>query len=51
MMMLRQAIRMPTTMANAVRSACEKLHAEDKVRDAIKAGMKATAVFCNYGAL
>ena len=35
----------------AVRRAWEKVHAEDEVRDAIRAGMKATAAFEKYGVL
>jgi 4-hydroxy-4-methyl-2-oxoglutarate aldolase len=34
-----------------VRSAWEKVHAENEVRDAIKAGMKATAAFRKFGVL
>ncbi len=34
-----------------VRSAWEKVHAENEVRDAIKAGMKATAVYRKFGVL
>jgi 4-hydroxy-4-methyl-2-oxoglutarate aldolase len=34
-----------------VRSAWEKVHAENEVRDAIKAGMKATAAFRKFGGL
>jgi 4-hydroxy-4-methyl-2-oxoglutarate aldolase len=34
-----------------VRKAWEKVHAENEVRDAIKAGMKATDVFRKYGVL
>lgn len=35
----------------AVRKAWEKVHAENEVRDAIRAGMKATAAFEKYGVL
>ena len=34
-----------------VRKAWEKVHAENEVRDAIKAGMNATDVFRKYGVL
>jgi 4-hydroxy-4-methyl-2-oxoglutarate aldolase len=34
-----------------LRSAWEKVHAENEVRDAIKAGMKATAVYRKFGVL
>jgi regulator of RNase E activity RraA len=37
--------------AEAVRRAWEKVHAENEVRDAIRAGMKATAAFDKYGVL
>jgi regulator of RNase E activity RraA len=37
--------------AEAVRRAWEKVHAENEVRDAIRAGMKATAAFAKYGVL
>jgi regulator of RNase E activity RraA len=37
--------------AEAVRRAWEKVHAENEVRDAIRAGMKATAAFNKYGVL
>jgi hypothetical protein len=51
LMMLRQAIRRLAIMANAVRSARDKVHAENDVRDAIKARKKASAVFRKFGAL
>jgi len=35
----------------AIRRAWEKVHAEDLTRQAIKGGMKATAVFAKYGIL
>ncbi len=35
----------------AIRRAWEKVHAENEVRDAIRAGMKATAAFDKYGVL
>jgi regulator of RNase E activity RraA len=34
-----------------VRRAWAKVHAENEVRDAIRAGMKATAAFQKYGVL
>lgn len=37
--------------AEAIRRAWEKVHAENEVRDAIRAGMKATAAFDKYGVL
>ena len=37
--------------AAVVRRAWEKVHAENEVRDAIKAGMKAAAAFDKYGVL
>lgn len=37
--------------AAVVRRAWEKVHAENEVRDAIKAGMKAVAAFDKYGVL
>lgn len=37
--------------AECVRRAWEKVHAENEVRDAIQAGMKATAAFEKYGVL
>jgi regulator of RNase E activity RraA len=37
--------------AEAVRRAWEKVHAENEVRDAIRAGMKATEAFDRYGVL
>jgi 4-hydroxy-4-methyl-2-oxoglutarate aldolase len=37
--------------AEAVRRAWEKVHAEDEVRDAIRAGMKATEAFDRFGVL
>ena len=37
--------------ASVVRRAWEKVHAENKVRDDIRAGMKATEVFKKYGVL
>ena len=35
----------------AIRNAWDKVHAENEVRDAIKAGMKATEVFHKFGVL
>jgi regulator of RNase E activity RraA len=37
--------------AAVVRRAWEKVHAENEVRDAIRAGMKATETFARYGVL
>jgi len=37
--------------ASVVRRAWEKVHAENRVRDAIKAGMKATTAFETFGVL
>jgi regulator of RNase E activity RraA len=37
--------------AEAIQRAWEKVHAENEVRDAIRAGMKATAAFNKYGVL
>ena len=37
--------------AEAIRRAWDKVHAENEVRDAIRAGMKATAAFEKYGVL
>jgi 4-hydroxy-4-methyl-2-oxoglutarate aldolase len=37
--------------AEIIRKAWEKVHAENEVRDAIRAGMKATEVFRKYGVL
>ena len=37
--------------AEAIRRAWVKVHAENEVRDAIRAGMKATAAFAKYGVL
>jgi regulator of RNase E activity RraA len=37
--------------ANVVRRAWEKVHAENRVRDAIKNGMKATVAFETFGVL
>jgi regulator of RNase E activity RraA len=37
--------------AEALRRAWDKVHAENKVRDDIRAGMKATDVFKKYGVL
>lgn len=37
--------------ADVVQRAWEKVHAENEVRDAIRAGMKATAAFARYGVL
>jgi regulator of RNase E activity RraA len=37
--------------AEALRRAWDKVHAENKVRDDIRAGMKATEVFKKYGVL
>ena len=36
---------------DAIRKAWEKVHAENVVRDAIRAGMKATEAFQKYGVL
>ncbi len=41
----------PAAEAEAVRRAWEKAHAEDEVRAAIRAGMKATEAFARYGVL
>jgi 4-hydroxy-4-methyl-2-oxoglutarate aldolase len=41
----------PAVEAEAVRRAWEKAHAEDEVRAAIRAGMKATEAFARYGVL
>jgi regulator of RNase E activity RraA len=41
----------PEVEAEAVRRAWDKVHAENEVRDAIRAGMKATAAFAKYGVL
>ena len=35
----------------AIRRAWEKVHAENEVRDAIRAGLKATEAFNKYGVL
>ncbi|MSQ96349.1 MAG: RraA family protein [Gemmataceae bacterium] len=37
--------------SQVIRAAWEKVHAENEVRDAIRAGMKATEVFRKYGVL
>ena len=36
---------------DAIRRAWEKIHAEDRTRDEIRAGTKAVAVFAKYGIL
>ena len=41
----------PVAEAVVVRRAWEKAHAEDEVRAAIRAGMKATEAFARYGVL
>jgi regulator of RNase E activity RraA len=41
----------PEAEAEVVRRAWEKAHAEDEVRAAIRAGMKATEAFARYGVL